>query len=222
MTQDLLSQVLTTMGAGIVASLSPCVYPMIPIVISFLGSESSSGKKRLIFLFFLGQVLTFTTLGIIAVQLGEIFGFSSDNKWINVGLGFFLLLMGFASHFNLIPQFMNKWNHKFNHIRVKGHHQLLNAFLIGFGSALVASPCTSPILGAVLAQIAQQDSFLSGVILMFFYALGKSLIFLGLGLGFLKVKELPKAGKWMIKVHQLTTILIFFAAGFYFYRGFFI
>jgi len=222
MTPDFLSQAMTTLGAGILASLSPCIYPMIPIILSFLGSEHTSGKKRLVFLFFLGQVFTFTTLGVIAVQLGEIFGFSSDNRWINMGIGSFLLLMGFASYFNSIPQFMTKLNNKFNHLRIKGHHHLINAFLIGLGSALVASPCTSPILGSVLAQIAQQDSMIFGIGLMLFYALGKSFIFLGLGLGFLKLKELPKAGHWMSKVHQVTTILIFSAAGFYFYRALFI
>lgn len=219
MEQDLLSQIMTTAGAGVLASLSPCVYPMIPIILGFLSSEHTSGKKRLIFLFFLGQVFTFTMLGVIAVEIGEILGFSSESKWVNFGIGFFLLLMGFASYFNAIPQFMTKMNNKFNHLRMKGHHHLINAFLIGLGSALVASPCTSPILGSVLAQIAQQDSVIRGIVLMFFYALGKSFIFLGLGLGFVKLKELPRAGKWMAKVHQATTVLIFFAAGFYFYRG---
>lgn len=219
MNPDILSQIMTTTGAGVLASLSPCVYPMIPIIVSFLGSEHTTNKKNLIFLFFLGQVLTFTTLGVVAVQLGEVFGFSTDNKWVNIGIGSFLLLMGLASYFNSIPQFMTKMNSKFNHLRVKGHHQLINAFLIGLGSALVASPCTSPILGSVLAQIAQQDSIATGITLMFFYALGKSFIFLGLGLGFVKAKELPRAGKWMTKVHQATTVFIFFAACFYFYRG---
>ena len=87
-------------------------------------------------------------------------------------------------------------------------------------SALVASPCTSPVLGGILSKIASEGNILSGAFQMLAFSFGMGLIFLVLGLGFIKSYKIPKSGKWMILIHKLTVGLIFASSIYYFYKVF--
>ncbi|MGB0454461.1 MAG: cytochrome c biogenesis protein CcdA [Bacteriovoracaceae bacterium] len=203
----------TLFGAGVLTSLTPCVYPMIPITLGYLGTEGEAKRKKVrVIGFILGQILCFTALGVIAVSLGEILGFSSEIPEIQVGTGFILLLMAYFSHKGSLPSFMNRWNQNVSKSDQKLKKTMTLAFfqaiLIGMVSALVASPCTSPVLGGVLASIAGAGSLLEGATLMFFYSSGMSVLFLILGLGLVGAKKLPNSGKWLGIVHKLSTILL--------------
>ena len=103
-----LSKLATVFGAGLLTSLSPCVYPMIPISLGYFGHQAKAGRKLNVVLFFIGQVLVFTLLGLVAASLGEIFGFSSQNPWIQLTVGLLLLLFALASLFKFHPQFFTK------------------------------------------------------------------------------------------------------------------
>jgi thiol:disulfide interchange protein len=67
--------------------------------------------------------------------------------------------------------------------------------------------------------MANSVTFSSGLVLMSVYALGFSALFLAVGLGLLNLRKLPKAGKWMVWVHRLSTVLLLFAGIFYIFRG---
>ena len=203
----------TIFGAGLLTSLSPCVYPMIPISLGYFGSQAEKGLKKNVILFFLGQLMTFTALGVVASSIGEIFGFSSQNPVILGLVGTLLVVFGICSFVNFIPNFMQKFNQlQFN--RFEG--SFFFPVLVGSGSALLASPCTTPVLGAVLMTISTTEQFWMGTVYMFFYALGSTLIFLLLGLGIVSAKRLPRSGVWMSKVHKAGSFLIV-AAGVYFF-----
>ena len=213
----LLSKILTVFGAGLLTSLSPCVYPMIPISLGYFGAQAESGRKLNVVLFFIGQVLTFTLLGVMAAMLGEIFGFSSQNPWIQLGIGTLLLSFGLASLFNFVPAFLQKTNNI--SFKSSKNNSFVFPILAGSGTALLASPCTTPVLGAVLIAISSSSQLATGTVYMFFYALGSTLIFLGLGLGIMSMKKLPRAGGWMKKIHTLSAILIIAASLFFIYNG---
>ena len=212
----LVSKLLTVFGAGFLTSLSPCVYPMIPISLGYFGSQAESGKKVNILLFFIGQVLTFTILGVAAASLGEVFGFSSQNPWVQITIGIFLLAFGFASLFNFVPAFLQKTN-SIQLNRFSG--TFFFPVILGAAAALLASPCTTPVLGAVLVTISASTQLLSGTIYMFFYAFGATLIFLIVGLGITSMGKLPKSGSWMKKVHSISAVLILAAGLFFLYQG---
>ena len=211
----LMLQSLSIFGTGILTSLTPCVYPMIPLTLGYLGMNAENGQqKRLrVFGLILGQIVAFTILGIIAVSLGEILGFSSQMPAVQIGTGLVLLVLALVSYRGNLPSFFNKWNGKMmagQNVTLEKHPATAFFQSAGIGaiSALVASPCSSPMLGGVLATIAQTGSLLTGAYLMFLYASGLSLLFLVLGLGIVQAKKIPKGGKFLAIVHKISTILL--------------
>ncbi len=234
----MMTQLVSSFGAGLLASLTPCVYPLVPITLGMIGARTQAGSKlqtaqRLrIFLFFLGQAASFVSLGVIAATLGESFGFSSEFKSIRVAVGVLLIVAGIVSWRGVLPSIASSWNRltsifdlsmPIGKSLAKGHQpaegaanpsqksfilSLLLAFSVGIGSALVASPCSSPILGGVLALLASRSTLSWGATLMFVYSMGFSLLFLGLGFGFTQLSRIPKSGDWMIWVHRLSSALL--------------
>jgi thiol:disulfide interchange protein DsbD len=232
MPQALVLQAATTFGAGILASLSPCVYPMIPITVGYIGSRSPGHVNRALGLFVLGQSITFTLLGVATVELGETLGFSSENRWINAGLGVFLVLMGLASLKGSLPGFLQRWSDRVQAFFTpaapasaaeKKPPGFLRAALgpvaLGAGAALVASPCTSPILGGVLALIASTGTVLQGSLLMFAYALGFSGILALASGGLLNLRKLPRSGPWLGYLHRVSVVLLLGSGLYYLYKG---
>ena len=211
----LTSQLLTAFGAGLTASLSPCDYPLLPIVIGFFGTQAGGKRNMRVIMYTLGQFIAFVSLGIIAVSLGESLGFSSESPVIRRVMGSVLMVSGIFSWIGRLPAFMGRWNHslsKFGNADVRG---AVSAFLFGIGGTLLVSPCTSPILGSVLVMMAAGSTMLHGILLMTAYSFGFSGIFLLLGLGFVGLGRLPRAGKWMIYIHRLGAVSLFLAGAYY-------
>jgi thiol:disulfide interchange protein DsbD len=222
MTQNIFLQILSAFGAGFIASLSPCVYPMLPITVGYFGRKESYGHKVMVAFFVVGQVVTLTVLGLVAVRLGETFGFSTESKSINIFVGVFLFVMGLftlmASGKNL-PKFLNRLNNKINEIGSKQNRGLIEPFILGVGAALVTSPCTTPILSAVLALMATSSTLFRGTTIMFFYALGFSCFLALVSLGMLNLKKLPRSGVWMQYVHKISGVLLVLTGMYYVARG---
>jgi cytochrome c-type biogenesis protein len=215
-------QIFSVFGAGLMASLSPCVYPMLPITVGYLGVQTHKDNARQrILLFFVGQVLTFTAMGLIAVRLGEIFGFTSQSSQVHLIVGGFLVLFGILSWFNYLPGLLLRFNGGAGVSRLTKKESPLFPLIVGASTALVASPCASPILGSVLTTLAQEGSYLRGVVLMVSYAVGASLLFLIVGLGALRFHNLPRAGAWMSRLHRVASLLILAVGLYYLYLGIF-
>jgi thiol:disulfide interchange protein DsbD len=189
------------LGAGFLASLSPCTYPMIPITVGYFGGHGGSSVKRSVLLYFCGQSLTLTLLAIVVVSLGETFGFSSQNPWIQGVFGVALAFFGAISLWGRLPGFMEK-------INAKTQVSSAAPFFMGLTAALLASPCTTPVLSSVLALLSGKATFLDGVLLMLAYSVGFSALFLALAFGVLKAKRLPKSGRWLTLLHQGSGILL--------------
>ncbi len=205
-------------GAGVLSSLSPCVYPMIPITLGYLGVQNNNEKKyQKIILFFVGQVLAFTAIGLLAVRLGDTFGFTSEDSLVQKIIGGILILFGIVSLFNYLPSFMLKLNSNSFSSRVS-KDQVLFPLIIGMSSALMASPCSSPILGSVLATLAGEGSYLVGIVMMLAYSVGASCLFLILGLGLWRLQSLPRAGNWMNHIHRLSSVIMIIAGLYYLYQ----
>ncbi|MBK9294948.1 MAG: sulfite exporter TauE/SafE family protein [Oligoflexia bacterium] len=200
---------LLAFGAGFLSSLNPCVYPLIPLIIGFFGREESKQQRIQIGVYVIGQVLTLTTLGVVAVSIGETFGFTSESKAINLFLAVFLISMAVYSWLGKMPGIVNKFNHKFSNLGSGHSNRYIEALLLGVGSALVTSPCSTPMLSSVLTLMATSQTLLKGTAMMFFYSLGFSTFLALISLGVLNLKKLPKAGKWMNIVHKFSAVLLF-------------
>lgn len=208
------SLIASTYFAGFLTSLTPCVYPLIPLSLGFLGSQKQELKRSTVIAFSLGQMFMFSLMGLIAVQLGEVFGFISENAYIQFAMGGLLLVFAYYSWFEKLPRFFEKIN-QVGGGRSKKPTTLIGAFVAGFVSAVVASPCSTPVLAGVLVMISQAENRFHGMGLMFLYGAGISTIFLILGLGILKATHLPRSGQWMRYVHKVSVLLLV-GSSFYF------
>jgi len=161
--------------AGLLASLAPCTVVTIPLVIGFVGGYSEGDPKRslLYSLFFsLGLAMTFTALGLIASLTGTLLG---DIGWIwKYILSFAALAIG-LSMLGVFPAFLPAISFT---TQKKG---LLGAFVMGLLFGVASSPCTTPVLGFVLAYVASKHNLIYGAMLLMVYSIGNTAIIFLLG-----------------------------------------
>lgn len=198
--------------AGLLLNLTPCVYPLIPITLSFFSQqakESTGGKFALGVSYMFGIALSFGIFGAISVLVGKGFGTLFQNPWFNLGL--FGLLFGLAlSMFGLyeirLPSFLQK--------QLRGRSGTVGAFMMGSLLGVGAAPCGTALIAALALVVAQQGSFPLGISV--FTAIG-----LGLGLPyvFLAVAgaQLPKSADWLTTLKRIMgLVIILFAVTRYF------
>lgn len=202
---------------GILVSFTPCVYPVIPITIAFIGVRSGRSRKRGLLLsvvYVTGMAVTYSMLGAIAALSGKLFGQVQTNPWIYFTVANLCLFMG-MSMLNVLtlpfrtPQFITDMQPR---TRSKG---VVGSFLIGAASALVMGPCTTPVLTILLSYVAtRQDIFYAvSLLFVFSFGIGTLLIVLGTFAGLLA--NLPKSGSWMTRISRFFGWLMI-AAGEYF------
>ncbi len=206
-------------GAGLITSLTPCVYPLIPVTVSILGAKKaeSRGKAFLLALsYVLGIAVTYAALGAFAALTGALFGEVASNPWVNIAMAAILA----ALSLNMLEVF---------HFRLPGlagasagqrKTGLVSNFVLGLVFGLVASPCTAPVLGAILLWVGQTGSVVRGSTLLFVFALGMGAFLLAVGTFSSLATTLPKSGDWMVRVKiAMGTLLLAMAGWFCFQAG---
>ncbi len=192
--------------AGLLTSLTPCVYPMIPITLAILGQGAENRKKseQLLFsvVYVLGIATTFSLMGLAAAQFGFLFGSLLSKVWVLALVALILFVMA-LSLFGLFE--INPPAFLMNHATKKGSSRFAGAYISGLFFGVVASPCVGPVLVAILAWVSTTQKPILGFGLLFTYAVGLGMLFIGLGF-FSKV--LPRSGKWMIRVKQLMGLVV--------------
>lgn len=209
--------ILSAYIAGVVTSFTPCVYPLLPIVVSFIGSQSEASYKKkmmLTLIYILGTAVIYSFLGIVASLTGSIFGLAQNSFLANFFVGVVCLLFSLSMFgvFSINLQL----NRIINPSIFKGY---IGAFLLGATSGAVFSPCTTPVLGTILTIVATKQNIIFGSILLFVFSLGLSTtIFLaGLFTGFLT--KLPKSGKWMLIIEKLFAVILLLVSLYYFVKA---
>lgn len=200
---------------GILLSLTPCIYPMIPITVGILqaqGSKSILKNFSLSLMYTLGLATTFSLLGLLAASSGEAFGSIMGNPIFI--LCFVALLAYFAfSMFGLytlhIPRFLQKKRD------IGGGGSYLSIFVFGLASGSVASPCLSPGLAFLLAMVATMANKFIGFLLLFAFGVGVSTPLLVIGTFSGSMNVLPKAGMWMLEVQKLFGFMLLGLCFFY-------
>lgn len=186
---------------GILASLSPCTYPLLPVIISYVGSRSVdssniiSSKAKPFFMsisYMFGLSVVYSFLGMSAALSGKMFGNIATSPLSLFVVGNIIILLG-LSILEVFP--LPIFNPKINDPKKKG---IGGSFLLGAISGLIASPCTAPILGVLLTYVATTQNIVLGGSLLFSFSLGFCLLLVLAGTfsGFLL--SLPKPGNWML------------------------
>ena len=200
---------------GILVSFTPCVYPIIPITVAYIGAQSGGSKLKglsLSIFYVLGLAITYAVLGIIASLTGQFFGQIQSSPWTKFFIANVCLLLGLAmlDVFNLpLPHLLARLAPR---TQKKG---FLGAFLVGMASGLVVGPCTAPALGVLLAYVAAKQNVVFGASLMFVFALGMSLLLIVIGTFTGLLTALPKAGEWTIKIKKIFGWILIFVAEYF-------
>ncbi len=207
-------------AAGLATSLTPCIYPMIPITAGLLGGAGATGRSRrrtiqLTLLYVLGLALVYALLGLVAGLTGTLFGTISANRWAYFTFGNLLLLAALAMLDVLpvaAPKRMVAWAARI------GGDSAGGAFLLGATSGLVAAPCGAPAFAAVLTWVAATQSAVWGFAYLFVFSLGMCAVLVAVGLSAGTLAALPRAGRWMVTVKRLAALLMLVMAEYYFVR----
>jgi thiol:disulfide interchange protein len=204
--QDLLPFLLTAFGFGLASLFTPCVFPMIPITVSFFlnqggGSATTSTKRGWMqaLLFCSGIVVLFTTLGFLITAIAGPFGVVQlgSSPWVNgfIALVFFTFGLSLLGAFELtLPSgLLTKLN---NVSQGSGH---LATLLMGLTFSLTSFACIGPIVGPLLIASVQQKGA-QPVLGMMAFAIGLAAPFFLLALFPSYLRKLPRSGGWMIRV----------------------
>lgn len=186
---------------GLLASFTPCVYPLIPISVGYIVGNAQKSKIKGLFLslfFVTGISITYSSLGILAVLTGSIFGKYSSLPIVNLVSGVLILIFG-LSMFDLF-HFNFNLNVKFSPNNKNGY---LSSFLLGLVSGLMISPCLTPILYSILAYLTITKNVFYGGFLLFSFSYGLGFIFILIGTFGAKMTGLPKSGQWMVVIKKI-------------------
>lgn len=199
---------------GVLVSFSPCVYPVMPVTVSFIAGINTKGTKMMGFLisliYVLGIAVTYSCLGVFAALTGKVFGQIGNNPVVFLVIGNILIIFALAM-FDVIPLPMLGLNIQ-NKIRMKN---LWGVFLFGVVSGLIVGPCTAPVLGTLLLYVASKQNIFhaASLLFVFSYGVGASLILVGTFSGLLS--NLPKSGPWLVRIKQLCGIILLIIAEYF-------
>ncbi|MFC1666498.1 cytochrome c biogenesis protein CcdA [Candidatus Omnitrophota bacterium] len=206
--------------AGITASFTPCVYPLIPIIVGIIGASKEKSRWKnfiLSFIYVLGTAFTFSILGMVAAMTGRLFGQLQTSPLAHLIVGNVLIFFGLVLlNVITIPTFLLN---KLGAGRVIKGGSVFSVFFMGVASGFIAAPCTAAVLGALLAYVATTQNILFGSTLLFTFAmgLGTVLILIGTFTGMLAV--LPRSQKLMHTIEKIIAFSMILLGEYFIFRA---
>lgn len=204
--------------AGVLTSFTPCSLSSIPLVIAYVGGTGQKDTKKafsLSLIFAAGSAVTFTVLGVIASLAGKLIG-TSASWWYGI-LGVLMILMALQTWgiFEIIPS-----SHLLSKSTRRGY---IGAFLAGILGGVFSSPCSTPVLVALLAVVAGKGSIVWGILLLLLYSVGHGILGIVAGTSVGLVQKLSLSEKYGRVSTILKTVmgsLILLIGLYMFYLGF--
>jgi thiol:disulfide interchange protein DsbD len=210
-------------AGGVLTSLTPCIYPMIPITAAIVGGTSVSNEGTataprwrplvLTLMYVLGLALVYSALGLFAGMTGTLFGTVSTNPWLYFAMANLLLIASLAM-LDVVPvqvpaAILSRASQAGTAGRASG------AFTMGAMSGLVAAPCSAPVMAAVLTWVSTTKSAALGFVYLFVFSLGMCTLLVIVGLSSGAIARLPRAGLWMVWVKRFFAIVMIGVAEYY-------
>jgi len=208
-------------GAGLLTSLNPCIYPMIPITAGTLAGVNVAGRTRrrtlgLTLTYVSGLALFYALLGMIAGMTGSLFGTIGASFWARLVIGNLLLVfaLGMLDVIPVrLPARLAAWSGGL------GGGSYPAVFLLGATSGLVAAPCGAPAFAAVLTWVATTRSAVLGFVYLFIFSLGMTALLVVVGLFSGTLSSLPRAGVWMAWIKKAAGVVLLLMAEYYFVKA---
>ncbi len=189
-------------AGGIALNLTPCVYPLIPITVSYFGGRGGEGRGKLLIhgaCYIGGLAVTNSALGVTAALTGGLMGAMLQNPVVLSGVAAILLF--FAT--SLFGFWELRMPHRLTQAAAKSYAGYFGSLFMGITLGVVAAPCIGPFVLGLLTWVASMGNPWTGFLIFFTLSIG-----LGLPLFFLamfsgKLDKLPRSGEWMIWIRKL-------------------
>jgi thiol:disulfide interchange protein DsbD len=200
-TRGLFAVLLLLFGWGLALNLTPCVYPVIPLTISFFGGQAHGRSRRTFLLaatYVLGMATMYSALGVAAAVSGRLFGAALQSPWVVGGVALVLVALA-LSMFGLydirMPTALMQ--------KAGARQGIAGAYAMGLLVGVVAAPCVGPVVLGLLTFVAATGDAALGFLFFFVLSLGLGLPFLFLAAFSGRIAALPRAGAWMEGVKKV-------------------
>ena len=206
--------------AGVLTTLTPCIYPMIPITAAIVGGQSvgdtPAPRSRAVVLtlaYVVGLATVYAILGVLAGMTGTMFGTVSANPWLYFFMAN-LLVLASLSMLDVIP--IRLPSSLVSRAATAGTAgRMSGALVMGAVSGLVAAPCSAPVMAAVLTWVTTTQRAAMGFVYLLSFSIGMCALLVLVGLFSGAVTRLPKAGAWMVWVKRGFAIVMLGVAEYY-------
>jgi len=192
---------------GLALNLTPCVYPVIPITVSFFANQSREKGSRIFALalcYVVGIALVFSLLGLVSALAGKQWGFLFQNAWFVILVTVIILSMAAsmfgAFEFTVPSSLMTSLG--------QSRQGVIGAFIMGLTVGVVIAPCAAGIIIGLVGLVAKLGIVAKGTLLFFVMGLGLGLPYLLLAMSSGVLNRLPKSGMWMVWMRKLFGILL--------------
>jgi thiol:disulfide interchange protein DsbD len=193
---------------GLALNLTPCVYPLIPITISYFGVQASGSKAQSILMgvfYALGMSVTYSALGLFAALSGSLLGTALQNPLVIIFVASVLFALGtsmFGAFEIRVPQ-------KLALAGNKNRSGLFGSMVMGLLVGFIAAPCIGPFVLSLLVYVGQIGDPFTGFFLFFILSLGLGLPYIFLAAFSSSLNKLPRSGEWMEGVKIIFGLIMF-------------
>nr|MBF0223058.1 thioredoxin family protein [Desulfobulbaceae bacterium] len=181
---------------GMALNLTPCVYPLIPITVSYFGGRGDQARSVLFahgFFYITGLAVTNSVLGVAAAMTGGLMGAMLQNPWVVIGVATVLLV--FAS--SLFGFWELRLPAGLTRAASKNYTGYFGTFFMGMTLGVVAAPCLGPFVLGLLTWVAGTADPVFGFTVFFTLSLGLGLPLFILAMFAGRLEKLPRSGEWM-------------------------
>jgi cytochrome c-type biogenesis protein len=206
--------------AGVLTSLTPCIYPMIPITAAIVGGQTASSIRAdrwrpllLSLTYAIGLATVYSALGLFAGLTGTLFGSISTNPWLYLAMANFLVIAALAMLDVLPIRVPAALVERASSAGTGGRFS--GAFIMGAMSGLVAAPCSAPVMAAVLTWVTTTKSAVLGFAYLFAFSLGMCALLLAVGVSSGTLSRMPRAGIWMVRIKRVFAFVMLGVAEYY-------
>ncbi len=192
---------------GLALNLTPCVYPLIPITISYFGAQASGSRFQSILMgvfYALGMSVTYSALGLFAAFTGSLFGTALQNPIVVIVISLIFIALA-LSMFGLyeirVPQ-------KLALAGNKSRTGFFGSMVMGLLVGIIAAPCIGPFVLSLLVYVGKIGNPLYGFLLFFILSMGLGFPYIILAAFSSSLNKLPRSGEWMIGVKVIFGLLL--------------
>ena len=202
---------------GVLTSLTPCLYPMIPITVSIIGGDAGqvtrSRRMGLAAFYVIGLATAYASLGLLAGLTGTMFGAVSTSPWLYFAMANIMLVSAAMMADVIAVPLPAALRQRASTMGTGG--RIAGVLTMGLASGLVAAPCGAPVMAAILTWVTTTRSAGLGFVYLLTFSLGMCALLVFVAFIADTSLRLPRAGPWMLWVKRAFALILLGVAEYY-------